>query len=678
MYKYYKYGEPRKKLYNAEDLLIQLQKESTDLLNFVSDETAFRLNYKNLVEEVYRKSYDYNTELVKATFSILLTNPSSPAAKFNALLLLLRVSETRDKVILNHLVKRQDILSHILNAATSDITSPIWNRGMYYFTKEPDETDAIYGKKYVRLAGECIAYWDAEFGSEDPNNPFQIFTFNYQKMKRRGVDYKEFQYARSVPRLRAKSKERYKSPSFGSITIGEKLKKVPDEQNNKIKPNSVSFAHINEIEERERAQARYEQEQEEKYKRLEEKTIKPIPPQEWLELWRKDRGEKQSAQVKEQEKKTSKENGTSNELTIFSTPILETHGSSVKAQILGDSESPLFNPEAIKYSNSVKVSPTQSPLLGQESDVVLVSLGDCESNETDSVIDREDLELPAGNLIPDFSKSCSFSDDHTRDLGMQSRTSVTFDNPEKKEQNPIKEPEPQRRSEPLNKKLTFNIQQIAPNSTEKTQQPQRLSTKPEDKANLPKPILKKSSSSSPAKISHRDRSPTPPKASELAEIHDLIIKTFKTIGKPIPSSVSNCTFEVLADAPITTEGKIRPIGQSQFNQKRQPIKSENKFEMTYKPMKHRRLESEHLSPKKSLPVNESPNRGLVFFDRFYSPVKMMNTQPIFGYKSDIFSSTKFSVNSTMGDFISDPFDVVRLKGPRILPRPPILLLNENT
>ncbi len=320
---------------NAGAILGSLQKETPNLTDFVADEAAFRTSYKGIIEEVQRKIPQYNSELVKNIMNIILNKNSKPPAKFNSLLLLLRASETRDKIIVSNLVKRQDFLSHILNIATFDTTSSSTTRGSYYFSKSPNNSELNYGKRIVRLAGECIIYWDLQFGSQDLTNPFQIFSLNYSTMRKRGIDYKEFQYAKGVPNLRSNS--RSKSPTTIENSLPRRLQKVieadpekersntPEERKAKTRSKTVTFAYKSPEQEEPKGVKNDGEESDAQFKRLQEKELKPMGTREWLEFWKKDREE----QTEEDQElgKSSIEYGTLHELPMLSTPSLRTYGS---------------------------------------------------------------------------------------------------------------------------------------------------------------------------------------------------------------------------------------------------------------------------------------------------------------------------------------------------------------
>lgn len=151
------------------------------------------------LESCIKSSADFNAnisalrDLVKAqdqkeldiifneALEILNDQSRTPTEKFYTVLSVLRISETKDKLVIERLQANEDLLAKYLPLAEVDEFLDCSKKGLTYF-KGKGEENKIIGNNFINLVLESIVFWNREFGGKDASGIDNSFTRLYNKL----------------------------------------------------------------------------------------------------------------------------------------------------------------------------------------------------------------------------------------------------------------------------------------------------------------------------------------------------------------------------------------------------------------------------------------------------------------------------------------------------------------
>ena len=118
----------------------------------------------------------------------------TPALKFYAMLLMLKVSENHNTLLMRRLAKSTALLDRLFKDCQTDFKKPAEQKGRRYFSKNPNDEEYIIGNNLVNLIIESFKYWYHEYQTPEPKTSLKIYEIIMRNLKDRMTFPEEYAY----------------------------------------------------------------------------------------------------------------------------------------------------------------------------------------------------------------------------------------------------------------------------------------------------------------------------------------------------------------------------------------------------------------------------------------------------------------------------------------------------
>jgi len=145
----------------------------------------FQTNSKIVFENIASNNQRYIDDALVSIYEVLVSPDCPPIAKFYALYLLVRATETNNLLLAGQLSKYKDLLQKIFQDAQTDKDKSFPEKGVAFFSKEPSQEEALIGANYIRLCLEALKFWSNSFGTPDKQTSLSMFNQMYTKLAER-------------------------------------------------------------------------------------------------------------------------------------------------------------------------------------------------------------------------------------------------------------------------------------------------------------------------------------------------------------------------------------------------------------------------------------------------------------------------------------------------------------
>jgi len=157
----------------------------SQVLSCIFSGTDFNAFSKPILSLISQNSEEFIKDFLVSINEILNSQTYSPHAKFYALLLLVKATETKSPGLVNQFAFCQGLMNKLFQDAQFDRTKSLGEKGKTFFNNAPSKEESVIGNNYLNLLLEAIVFWGNEFGSLGKKESKNIFLVIYENLSQR-------------------------------------------------------------------------------------------------------------------------------------------------------------------------------------------------------------------------------------------------------------------------------------------------------------------------------------------------------------------------------------------------------------------------------------------------------------------------------------------------------------